>query len=119
MSAVSSSSQLRLLPQSALVTTGDVDHADWNYKPLVGWVQRLRFKLIRKLLAKSPRPLAVLNLAAEKGGWGKPLPAGRARGVAVVNNIGSFNAQVAEISVEQGKVKAYRTRLLLSFKYGS
>ncbi len=62
----------------------------------------------RKLLAKAPRPLAVLNLAAEKSGWGKPLPAGRARGVAVVNNIGSFNAQVAEVSVEQGKVKVHR-----------
>ena len=42
------------------------------------------------LLAGTPRLLGVLNLAAEKGDWGKPLPAGRFRGVAVVNNIGSF-----------------------------
>jgi len=62
----------------------------------------------RALLAGTPRLLNVLNLAAEKGDWGKPLPAGRFRGVAVVNNIGSFNAQVAEVSVNQGKVKVYR-----------
>ncbi len=62
----------------------------------------------RRLLAKSPRYLAVLELAADKAGWGKPLPAGRFRGVAVVNNIGSFNAQVAEVSVTKGKVRVHR-----------
>ncbi len=62
----------------------------------------------RALLQKNPRLLGVLNLAAEKAGWGKPLAAGRHRGVAVVNNIGSYNAQVAEVSVEKGKVKVHR-----------
>jgi isoquinoline 1-oxidoreductase subunit beta len=62
----------------------------------------------RSLLAGTPRLLGVLNLAAEKAGWGTPLPAGRFRGVGVVNNIGSFNAQVAEISINQGKVKVHR-----------
>jgi len=62
----------------------------------------------RRLLAKTPRMLAVLELAAEKAGWGKPLPAGRARGIAVVNNIGSFNAQVAEVSIDQGKLRVHR-----------
>ena len=60
----------------------------------------------RRLLAKDPknaRYLNVLNLAAEKAGWGKPLPAGRFRGVGVVNNIGSFNAQVAEVSRDRGQ----------------
>ena len=61
----------------------------------------------RRLLAKSPRLLGVLELAAEKAGWGKPLPAGHARGIAVVNNIGSYNAQVAEISVDQGKLRVH------------
>jgi isoquinoline 1-oxidoreductase beta subunit len=61
----------------------------------------------RRLLAKSPRLLGVLELAAEKAGWGKPLPAGHARGIAVVNNIGSYNAQVAEVSVEQGKLRVH------------
>jgi len=60
------------------------------------------------LLAKSPRYLAVLELAADKAGWGTPLPAGRFRGIAVVNNIGSFNAQVAEVSVTKGKLRVHR-----------
>lgn len=65
----------------------------------------------RRLLSKDPknaRYLAVLNLAADKAGWGKPLPAGHFHGVAVVNNLGSFNAQVAEVSVAKGKVKVHR-----------
>jgi len=62
----------------------------------------------RKLLGKSPRYLAVMELAAEKAGWGKPLPAGRGRGIGIVNNIGSFNASVAEVSVEKGKLKVHR-----------
>ena len=62
----------------------------------------------RGLLAGTPRLLNVLNVVAEKSDWGKPLPAGRFRGVAVVNNIGSFNAVVAEVSVNQGKVKVHR-----------
>jgi isoquinoline 1-oxidoreductase beta subunit len=52
--------------------------------------------------------LGVLNLAAEKAGWGKPLANGRFHGVAAINNIGSFNAQVAEISIDQGKLKVHR-----------
>ncbi len=62
----------------------------------------------RKLLGKAPRMLGVLELAAEKSGWGKPLPPGRHRGVAVVDNLGSFNAQVAEISIDKGKVRVHR-----------
>jgi isoquinoline 1-oxidoreductase beta subunit len=62
----------------------------------------------RRLLAKNPRMLAVLELAADKAGWGKPLPAGRGRGIAVVNNIGSFNAQVAEVSIDKGKLRVHR-----------
>ena len=65
-------------------------------------------ELRRRLLAKSPRALGVLNLAAEKGGWGKPLPAGRFRGVALVNNLGGFNAQVVELSMTKTKYKVHR-----------
>ena len=54
----------------------------------------------RALLAKHPRHLAALNLAAEKSGWGSPLPQARARGVAVHESFGSFIAQVAEISID-------------------
>jgi isoquinoline 1-oxidoreductase beta subunit len=62
----------------------------------------------RELLANQPRLLGALNLAAEKAGWGKPLPAGRAMGVAAVNCFGSFNAQIAEVSIVQGKVRVHR-----------
>jgi isoquinoline 1-oxidoreductase subunit beta len=62
----------------------------------------------RRLLANTPRMRGVVELAADKAGWGKPLPAGRARGIAVVNNIGSFNAQVAEVSIEKGKLRVHR-----------
>jgi len=64
--------------------------------------------LRRRLYAKTPRLLAVLNLAAEKAGWGTPPPAGRFRGIAAVTGFGSFNAQVAEISIAQGKVRVHR-----------
>jgi isoquinoline 1-oxidoreductase beta subunit len=62
----------------------------------------------RRLLAGTPRLLNVLNLAAEKSGWGKPLPSGRFQGVALASNVGSFNAQVAEISIVKGKVRVHR-----------
>ncbi len=62
----------------------------------------------RKMLAKSPRMLGVLNLVAEKSGWGKPLPKGHAQGFAMSNNIGSFTAQVAEVSITNGKLKVHK-----------
>lgn len=65
-------------------------------------------ELRRRLLARSPRLLAVLNLAAEKAGWGKPLPKGHYHGVSVINSLGGFNAQVAEVSVDKGKYRVHR-----------
>jgi isoquinoline 1-oxidoreductase beta subunit len=62
----------------------------------------------RKLLAGHARHLGVLDLAAEKAGWGTPLPAGRARGVAVHESFGSFVAEVAEVSVESGRIRVHR-----------
>ncbi|MBL8379560.1 MAG: xanthine dehydrogenase family protein molybdopterin-binding subunit [Burkholderiales bacterium] len=55
--------------------------------------------LRRSLLAKHPRQLAVLNLAAERAGWDKPPPAGMARGIALHQSFGAIVAQVAEVSV--------------------
>jgi len=52
----------------------------------------------QRLLAGNPRVLAVLNAAASLGGWGTPLPGGRARGLALSVSFGSIVAQVAEIS---------------------
>ena len=41
---------MRLLPREALLKTGPVDHADWNYKPILGSIERLRFKLALALI---------------------------------------------------------------------
>ena len=62
----------------------------------------------RILLKDKPRHLAALNLAADKAGWGEPLPAGRFRGVAVHESFGSYVAQVVEISMEKGKPKVHK-----------
>src|SRR4051794_37118264 len=42
--------RIRLLPYRSLLKTGPVDHADWNYRPLLGWIMGRRFALFRKLL---------------------------------------------------------------------
>ncbi|MDT7848809.1 xanthine dehydrogenase family protein molybdopterin-binding subunit [Methylophilus sp. VKM B-3414] len=62
----------------------------------------------RQLLKDHPRHLAALNLAADKAGWGKPLPTGVFRGIAVHESFGSYVAQVAEVSVKDGEVKVHR-----------
>jgi isoquinoline 1-oxidoreductase beta subunit len=62
----------------------------------------------RRLLAEHPRHLGVLNLAAEKAGWGKPLPKGHAHGLAVHESFGSWVAQVAEVSLEGDQVRVHR-----------
>jgi len=59
------------------------------------------YELRRKLLAGQPRMLAVLDLAAQKAGWGKPLPAGRGQGIATRFSFNSYVAQVVEASVEK------------------
>jgi isoquinoline 1-oxidoreductase beta subunit len=63
----------------------------------------------RSMLAKQPRFLAALNLAAEKSGWGQPLPARVGRGVCVQPSFASFIATVVEAEVdEQGEVHLRR-----------
>ena len=57
------------------------------------------FEFRRALLSKQPRYKGALELAAEKADWGKPLPAGVHRGIAVVFSFGSWCAEVAEVSV--------------------
>ena len=66
------------------------------------------FALRRALLAKVPRQRAVLELAAEKAGWGKPLPAGRFRGIAQAKSFETHCAEVAEVSVEGTDVRVHR-----------
>ena len=63
----------------------------------------------RSLMGKFPKHLAILNAAAEKAEWGKPLPAGIHRGIAQFNGYGSYSAAVAEVSVsDAGKLKVHR-----------
>jgi isoquinoline 1-oxidoreductase beta subunit len=63
----------------------------------------------RKLMAKHPKHLAVLNAVADRAGWGKPAPQGVYRGLAQMMAFGSYVAACAEISVSGGdKVKVKR-----------
>ena len=67
------------------------------------------YELRRALLRDQPRHLRVLELAAEKAGWGKPLPEGRARGIAMRKSFESFVAEVAEVSIEDSnRVRVHR-----------
>jgi isoquinoline 1-oxidoreductase beta subunit len=59
------------------------------------------YEFRRRLLDKAPRLHGVLELAAQKAGWDKPLPAGRYRGIAVLEAFQSFASQVVEISVDR------------------
>jgi isoquinoline 1-oxidoreductase subunit beta len=68
----------------------------------------------RALMQKHPKHLAVLNAAAEKGNWGKPLPAGVHRGIAQFMGYASYSAAVAEVSVKGGEVTVHRMVLALN-----
>ncbi|HYG14019.1 MAG TPA: molybdopterin cofactor-binding domain-containing protein, partial [Methylophilaceae bacterium] len=60
------------------------------------------------LLEHNPRAKAVLQLAADKAGWGSPLPQGRGRGLSVQFAFGTYLAQVAEVEVVEEEVKVKR-----------
>ncbi len=70
--------------------------------------QKDPYQFRRQLLLKQPRHLGVLDLAAQKAGWDKPLPKGMGRGIAVHFAFGSYSAHVAEVSVTDGKVRVHR-----------
>lgn len=63
----------------------------------------------RALLDHNPRAKAVLDLAAEKAGWGAPLPKGWGRGIALQNVFGSLLAQIADVEIaKDGSVRVHR-----------
>ncbi|HXL10764.1 MAG TPA: xanthine dehydrogenase family protein molybdopterin-binding subunit [Gemmatimonadales bacterium] len=67
------------------------------------------FELRRQLLHDKPRHLRTLELAAEKAGWGSPLPSGHGRGIAIAEWAPTVCAQVAEVSVgADGSVRVHR-----------
>ena len=69
----------------------------------------------RALMQNHPKHLGVLNAAAEKAGWGKPLSAGVHRGIAQFMGYGSYSAAVAEVSVsDKGELKVHRMVLAIN-----
>ena len=69
----------------------------------------------RALMTEHPKHLAVLNAAAAKADWGKPLPAGVHRGIAQFMGYGSYSAAVAEVSIsDKGALKVHRMVLALN-----
>jgi CO/xanthine dehydrogenase Mo-binding subunit len=65
-------------------------------------------ELRRELLSNHPRLRHVLEVAAERSGWGPKLPAGRARGVALLADRGAMVAEVAEVSIENNRVRVHK-----------
>ena len=59
-------------------------------------------------LKKHPRQHRCVEEAAKRSGWGTPLPHGRGRGIAVGEDFGTVVAEVAEVSIEQGRIKVHR-----------
>ncbi len=60
------------------------------------------------LLKDKPRFANVLKLAAEKAGWGTAAPAGRARGIALMEGYDTYMAQVAEVSIQNGEIRVHK-----------
>ena len=76
------------------------------------------YQMRRKLLSGKPDWLKVLDTAAEKGDWGKPLPKGSGRGIAICTFTDSLCAQVAEVTVKpNGQVKVNRVTVALDTRY--
>jgi len=66
------------------------------------------YQLRRALLDGEPRLRGVLELAADKAGWGTPPAPGRYRGIGVAESFDSYVAQVAEVSIERGRPRVHR-----------
>ena len=76
------------------------------------------YQFRRKMLAGKPDWLKVLDTAAEKGDWGKPLEKGRGRGIAICTDTDSLCAQVAEVTVRpNGEIKVDRVTVALDTRY--
>jgi len=88
--------------QNAFITESFIDE-------LAAAASKDPFEFRRGLLTNALRHRGVLELAAEKAGWGTALPPGRFRGIAVAFSYASYAAEVAEISIaKDGKVRVHR-----------
>jgi len=71
-------------------------------------LERDPYELRRDMLARHPRILRVLDTAAERAGWRETRPEGRGLGIAISHGFGSVCAQVAEVSVENDRLRVHR-----------
>jgi hypothetical protein len=85
------------------MSTGRIDNLDRR-------LERVERRLDRALLDKSPRAKAVLDLAAEKAGWGQLLPRGVGRGVSVQFTFATYMAQIRvfELASRRRRFRIYR-----------
>jgi len=100
------------VPLGAWRSVGHTQHCFFNESfvdELAAEAGQDPYEYRRTLLADMPRHRKVLDTAAEKAGWGTPLPEGHARGIAIEQSFGSIVAQVAEVSVDEfGQVKVHK-----------
>jgi isoquinoline 1-oxidoreductase subunit beta len=76
------------------------------------------YQMRRKLLEGKSDWLKVLDTAAENGDWGKPLPKGSGRGIAICTFANSLCAQVAEVTVKpNGQLRVNRVTVALDTRY--
>ena len=97
-----------VLPWRSVGSTHNVFVIESLIDELAGKHKLDPLKYRQVLLKDHPRHLNALNKAAEKAKWDDPLPQGIFRGIAVCEAMGSYLAQVAEISIENRKVKVHR-----------
>jgi SAM-dependent methyltransferase len=67
MSTLIKERDLHLLPRDALVKTNDLDQGDWNFRPILGWVQRLRLRCVASALEWSPHAARLLEVGYGSG----------------------------------------------------
>jgi SAM-dependent methyltransferase len=67
MNALIPEGELHLLPRDMLVKTSDLDQGHWNFRPVVGWVQRLRFRSVGSVLASTPHASRLLEVGYGSG----------------------------------------------------
>ncbi|MCC5868267.1 MAG: xanthine dehydrogenase family protein molybdopterin-binding subunit [Gammaproteobacteria bacterium] len=89
------------LSQNAFFAESAIDEA-------AAALERDPYELRRDLLAAHPRILKVLDTAAQRAGWGDPRPEGRGLGIAISHGFGSICAQVAEVSIENDRLRVHR-----------
>ena len=103
---------MKLLPPDALVRTGPVDHADWNFRPVLGAVSRQRFHLVVSLLPREPRS-ALLEIGYGSGIFMPELASHTTRlaGVDIHAQTGPVTAALAAAGVRAELVRTDGIRL--------